>query len=156
MPQSTLINQLRDLHFPEPPSIWPLAYGWNMTMLLITIVLGYILYKIVKKWIRFRAKRIAIKKIDILKSNASTESNVIQIATLSILLRRVGLAYFNREKIAGLTGINWLEFLDETGDTDEFTKGVGKLLITAPYQKHVNHDLSELMDIVKHWVEKRK
>ena len=38
--------------------------------------------------------------------------------------------------MAGLTGERWLEFLDKSGDTDQFTCGPGRLLITAPYERH--------------------
>ena len=55
-----------------------------------------------------------------------------------------------RDRVAGLTGRDWLEFLD--GDAHHFTEGAGAGLATAPYAPGEPVDLDALLAICETWV----
>ena len=59
---------------------------------------------------------------------------------------------FGREKTAHLTNQHWLEFLNKTSNSQEFTHGVGKYLISAPYIKSIkSFNINALFALIKKW-----
>ena len=153
MNPSTLAQQLKDVHLPPTPDFWPLApmaYVVLIGAILILVVAGIWLRK---KWRYSLAKRRALKEIALIKNQSTKEAKNIVI--LSILLRRVALAYFPREEVAGLSGDAWLRFLDKTGKTTQFSQGIGGILISAPYQKPEKREVNELITIIEKWINKR-
>jgi hypothetical protein len=55
-------------------------------------------------------------------------------AAVSALLRRLALARYPRERVAGLSGDAWLDFLDRSGGGGGFRSGVGRALTELPYR----------------------
>ena len=72
----------------------------------------------------------------------------------NILLRRLALAYYPNASVASLTGGDWLKFLDESGNTLNFTRGAGRILIEAPYRsgKLENYNGDEFIPLIRKWV----
>ena len=64
-------------------------------------------------------------------------------AQLSEVLKRTALATFPRESVAGLTGTDWLAFLDRTGGTRDFTEGPGRALTTLAYDPRAAERVSD-------------
>jgi hypothetical protein len=127
---------LRDLHLPDAVGWWPLAPGW--WVLLGLVALGVILL-LRKAWIGWRhdaARRIALKELARLQSAYRAEPNPVTLAIrLSELLRRAMLAYSPRQEVAGLTGREWLEWLDRGLDEKPFSAGPGQSLQELPYRR---------------------
>lgn len=74
-------------------------------------------------------------------------------AEVSTLLRRICVSLWPREQVAGLTGEEWLRFLDQAQGGDEFARGAGRLLIQAPYRPGVaGAELDALMDLCERWM----
>jgi Ca-activated chloride channel family protein len=75
------------------------------------------------------------------------------VQRLSGIVRRYALASFPRTEVAGLVGSSWLGFLDRTGGTNQFTEGVGHLLRSGPYQPQSAVPASDLLPLVKYWIQ---
>ncbi len=143
------IATLRDVHLPPPVSMWPLAWGWYLLagfIILCMLVSFYFLWKYLR---RTAPRRYALKQLHQLRNQANS------MAQLSILVKRVALAYYPTHQVAGLQGEAWLEFLNATGDTQEFTGPVGRLLIVAPYKKQETKGLEPLFDLLEDWFKKQ-
>jgi len=80
----------------------------------------------------------------------SGEAADVLTAELATLLRRAAMNRHPRAQVAGLTGRDWLEFLDN--DTHHFTEGVGACLVTAPYARVQAVDLDALLALCETWV----
>ena len=52
--------------------------------------------------------------------------------------------------MAGLTGSEWLEFLDD--DAHRFTRGAGRVLASAPYARAEPVDLEALLSLCESWM----
>jgi hypothetical protein len=76
-------------------------------------------------------------------------------ANISELLRRVALAYFPREQIAGLQGEQWVAFLNKTSKGIDFNV-VQACLVALPYQRPHSMDLSGLFDCARRWILQRR
>lgn len=126
---------IRDLHLPEPIGWWPLAPGWWVLIVLAGIGLSWLLYRGIKAWIFSTARRHALGRLDAYCEDYAQHGNAVTLGTqVSKLVRRTMLAYAPRGDVAGLTGDDWLEWLDRDLDRSHFVAGDGRPLIEWPYR----------------------
>jgi len=146
---------LRDIHLPDAISWWPLAIGWWLLPIII-VLCGFGIYQYLKyqKQTRKRAyRKMAVRELQTIKSQfKNTENSIELIRAISALLRRIALSYLPREKIASLTGEQWIKQLNQLSAQNIFTKEVGILLEKAPYMKHSEFKTDELMRSCEQWI----
>ena len=145
---------IRDLHLPDAIGWWPLAPGW-------WVVIGLVLlgtFVLFRHWYRHyssgAARRHALRQLDAYSKDYLEHGNGVAFGTqLSELVRRTMLAYAPRSEVAGLTGEEWLAWLDHDLDRSHFTDGDGRQLIEWPYRdpdsKFDKSDAAALVDAVR-------
>lgn len=143
---------LRDIHLSDPISWWPLAFGWWIILGAIAIFLCVIVFCI-WKYTKPTLKKEAAKSVDQIEKLFCENGDAVQcLAALSALLRRITLKTYSSE-YAGLTGNAWLQVLDRGLKEPEFSQGVGKILLNAPYQPYIDSkETSELIQLCRKWV----
>ena len=150
--ENPLVN-LKDIHLPPPVSFWPPAPGWWIlaVLLISSLFIGGVLFyrQHKKRKPKTEALRI-LKDLQILYQNSKDE--VVSLRNLSNLLRRTALTFYDNDEVASLQGSSWLEFLDNTGKTKEFSQGAGKVLGNEVFQQKVNPDMNALFPLVKKWI----
>ena len=150
--ENTLVN-LKDIHLPPPVSFWPPAPGWWILAVLLSssLFIGSVLFyrRHKKRKPKTEALRI-LKDLQILYQNS--KDDVVSLRNLSNLLRRTALTFYDNDEVASLQGSSWLEFLDKTGKTKEFSQGAGKVLGNEVFQQKVNPDMNALFPLVKKWI----
>jgi len=155
-PQQVL--DLRDIHLPDAISWWPIAPGW--WFVLASLILIPIAFFIIKNmYARKQLKRDVRSELDIIKQQFQSMQNKSQLAkSLSILLRRASMSYYPKTNIAGLTGNDWLSYLDDTNNTsskDKFQSDIGNILISAPYlpdDGEISFDDKALIHLCESWL----
>ncbi len=128
------LSELRDIHLPPPPPLWPPAPGWWLLCLVAIAAVVFGVRSALAAWRRGRPRRAAVRAMAELRGRyerGETPDDVT--AEVATLLRRAAMNRNPRTQVAGLTGGNWLAFLDD--DAHHFTEGVGKCLATAPYAR---------------------
>lgn len=144
---------LRDIHAAAPPSFWPPAPGWWVLAglaLLMLLLAGRWLARHIRQ--RRYTRRI-LDELDSLSDFYSEESVAEFITAQSTLMRRIALNRYSRERVASLTGSDWLRFLDETGGNGAFERGVGRALEQAAYRPHSSDiPAEELLALTRRWV----
>ena len=153
MPVENPLVNLKDIHLPPPVSFWPPAPGWWILAVLLIPSLfigGVWLYRRHKKSNPKTEALRLLKDMQILHQNSQDE--VASLRNLSKLLRRTALTFYENDAVASLHGAAWLEFLDETGKTKEFSQGAGKVLGNEIFQQNVNPDMNALFPLVKKWI----
>ncbi len=111
MNSASPLDQLKDIHLPDPVSIWPLAWPWWMLLLTIVIVVGFTFYLRKKNtW-----RRQALSELKLI----SSENKLLCIQQCNRLLKQVALFRFG-SSCAPLSGEKWLHFLDEKIKDDIF------------------------------------
>ncbi|MFD2179003.1 DUF4381 domain-containing protein [Veronia pacifica] len=98
---------LEDIQLVDTPGWWPLAWGWWLLFAVSVIVISLTIFWYLKHKKHGQAKREALKRLAEIGNNA-------EIAAINTLLRQAALSYFPRDLVAGLSGAEWLSFLDET------------------------------------------
>ena len=150
--ENSLVN-LKDIHLPPPVSFWPPAPGWWIlaVLLISSLFIGGVLFyrQHKKRKPKTEALRI-LRDLQILYLNSQDE--VASLRSLSNLLRRTALTFYDNDEVASLQGSSWLEFLDKTGKTKEFSQGAGKVLGNEVFQQKVNPDMNALFPLVKKWI----
>ena len=89
---------------------------------------------------------------DLQITHQNSHDDLASLRNLSNLLRRTALTFYKNDTVASLQGYAWLEFLDKTGKTKEFSQGVGKVLGNELFQQKVKTDLNALFQLVKKWI----
>jgi hypothetical protein len=147
------LRDLRDIHLPPPPELWPPAPGWWALAIVATAGVGYGVVLAVGAWRRGRPRRAAVRAVADLRSrHAAGEPPGVLIGELATLVRRAAMIRHPRERVAGLTGREWLEFLDD--DQHHFTRGAGASLASAPYTGREPANLDALIAVCESWVRK--
>jgi Domain of unknown function (DUF4381) len=142
------LENLHDLVMPVPVPWWPPAPGWIIVSAALIMVLGWWLIRAIRHWQSNSYRRealVLLGKMD----DAQTE--------LPTLIKRVALSAYPRERVASLTGEEWLAFLDQTGHTDAFTTGPGRWLGRLAYEPKLAASLSTtelngLRTAVRAWI----
>jgi hypothetical protein len=153
-PQQAL--QLRDIHVPPAPPFWPLAPGWWIVGAIVVALLAWIGVVLWRRERLRRRRRRVIDALSLLERTLATERSAAGLARVSVLLRRLALTRFPRERIAALSGDAWLRFLDETGGDGRFADGPGRVLADGPYRRTLPADLdiAAFGVLVRDWVDK--
>lgn len=148
------LDALRDLHFPEAVSYWPLAPGYYL-LILIFLFLAWLTFSFLKKP-KTNFKRQALLILEACERSYLNQRDDQKTAReLSALLKRVALLYFPRKEVASLSGEAWIDFLSSTDKKLDF-KPFSQELLLLPYQKAgVEGNLQPLIDLVRLWIKKR-
>lgn len=126
---------LRDLHMPEAVGWWPFAPGWWLLLVLLAAGLVFLLRAWLAHRARAAARRHALRELERCRGAFAEHGNVVRLGSeLSALLRRTMLAYAPRADVAGLTGDDWLAWLDRDLDPPRFAGGAGRSLLELPYR----------------------
>ncbi len=131
----TLLARMRDIHELPPPSWWPPALGWWLVAAGV-MLLAWLLWLAVRSLRRYPPgswHRDARNQLLALRRLTSQLTPDQSIRELSELMRRIAVARVGREEAAGLTGEEWLQWLEKL-DPEQFPwSREGKALISAPY-----------------------
>jgi hypothetical protein len=146
---------LRDIHLPGPVSWWPPAPGWWLLAgLLLALAVLAVWWLRRRRRLRLAAVTLARRELEAIEAAHKAGETPEQIVQrLSVLLRRVCISLFPRDQAAGLTGREWLEFLDQPLQRPAFSEGPGRLLAEAPYRPSVPaQEIAPLLDLTREWL----
>jgi cbb3-type cytochrome oxidase subunit 3 len=143
---------LRDIHLPEAIGWWPPAIGWWILAILIPLLIALV-YWLYKRITRKTAIKAAKKLLLQIKYDQQRDNNQ-KLKDLSALIRRTAISTNVRNECAGLTGQQWLEFLDRSVLGSPFTEGTGRLLADAPYRNNqpTEQDITQLASLCEDWL----
>lgn len=127
---------LRDIHLPEPVSWWPPAIGWWLLLALIcACITGIAVWRRRAAKLRTAPTTLARAELARVRANWAENRDPERLAAAaSTWLRRAGMSVTSRRRAAGLTGAQWLQFLDELAGDQVFSGPEGELLTTHPYR----------------------
>jgi len=126
------LKPLQELPLPEPVSWAPQTVGWAaVAVLLIGAMLwaGWISWR---RYKRERYRRVALAELAEIEATLSdAQRRTVALAAIPSLIKRTSLAAAPRERVAALTGDDWLAFLKRT--RGRFDERSGALLTLVSY-----------------------
>jgi hypothetical protein len=157
MEPGTLV--LRDIHGLDTIPWWPLAPGWWFLigaaglLLLLACLRYWMVYT--GAWLGWRGD--ARRQLRLLKKSLRNDDPRAVADRLSELLRRIAMARSRRREAAGLTGDDWLRWLNEHDSSRFDWERRGRVLLTAPYMpphKTVERkELAVLISAASRWLD---
>jgi len=164
MPTTVDFTQLpiRDIHLPGLIAWWPPAPGWWLAaaLLLAALVVLGLYYR------RGRHRRAALHAVR--KVHAALQQGAEPVACLqrvSTTLRRFAMTTADAQavaslravdgvaerassdEVAGMIGDRWLRYLDSRWQRDEFSRGLGRLLLAGPYSRPATIERQNAIDL---------
>lgn len=119
-----LIDRLAEPPEPAPISMAPQTTGWTVLAVLLALALAWLAWRAVRRWRANAYRRVALAELEAAGDDPTAIADI---------LRRTALVAWPRERVAGLSGKDWLRFLDATGGEGGFSDGPGAVLVSAPY-----------------------
>jgi Ca-activated chloride channel family protein len=147
-PEVDPVAGLVDIPLPTPVSLWPQTWPLRIAVAVIAIGLVVGAGQLVRWWHRNRYRRAALAELDRIEGGSDAASVPLALASL---VRRTALAAFPRDKVASLTGVEWLAFLDRTADTRAFSEGDDRALEDVAYRPTPGN-VCPLIGAVRHWI----
>lgn len=137
---------LRDIHLPAAPGWWPPAPGWWIVAAIVLAAVVYLCLKVYVYTKRRRLQRAIMNELDRCVANGHNDPALLATC-LSQFLRRLALR--TAPQAAAYGGEQWMTYLDEESGTDQFSRGVGRVLLDAPYDPHPAYDSFALIALVR-------
>ncbi len=145
------LAELAPLRLPEAIGWWPLAPGWWLLIVLVLLLLGTGLWLYRKQRHASAYRRQALSQLDELQNAHKDDPNAFA-QELNALLKATALRSYPSAQCAGLSGANWLVFLNRAlPDQDAPTS-----LATAPYDAAAQIDRQTLLHYAKAWIKKHR
>ncbi len=149
------LAELRDIHMPGPIETWPPAPGWWILAAIAIGIVLYVIYLLIRNWRANRYRREALSEMhDLFASWQANGDDLAYIEALQNLLKRVALSSFPREDVACLTGEAWVQFLDRSTGSHDFSMGEAEVLIDGNYRPDVSVDVHALHATSVQWIKR--
>ncbi len=144
---------LRDIHLPHAISWWPPAPGWWLLLVVLIVAawLGWWWLKQRQSTTAVFKPNIALRELDQLLAKHKPNSKAL-LRELSILLRRVAISHYGRERVSGYTGAAWVAFLNETAGKPLFQGSLEPLLVELPYRPEAQVETAAFVAAVREWI----
>ena len=115
---------------PAAISWWPQTTGWWWLGALLAGLALHRCWKSLRHWYRNRYRREATARLKQLAGTAASENLA---ADINRLLKLTALVAYSRDKVARLSGDEWVRFLNRQCPEPPFTPEQGELLALAAY-----------------------
>lgn len=119
-----------ELVAPAAISWWPQTVGWWWLGAALGVLASRRGWQALRRWYRNRYRREAAARL--LRLAGSAEGSVA-VADINRLLKLAALAAYSRERVARLSGQEWVDFLNRQCAAPPFAPEQGRLLALAAY-----------------------
>lgn len=109
-PAADPLSQLRELHLPEAPGVWPPAPGWYLLLLAVLILLAGGAWLWHRGRAQRRLRRAVRAELAALERQIGQGDDAAFLARISALLRRLAVQ-LHGPGCAGLYGKAWRDYL---------------------------------------------
>jgi hypothetical protein len=152
-PTADPVAGLIDIPLPPEISLWPANWPARIATIALFAATIVALWQFARHRRANRYRREALAELSRI-GRAPQESQEEVLTDLTLLVRRTALAAYPREQVAPLFGPTWLSFLDRSYGGQEFSQGVGSLLVSGSYQQisPTDAEVKSLIALVRRWI----
>jgi hypothetical protein len=144
---SAPLDKLHDFYQPPAPAWTPQTVGWYVLFVIAGLLVIWIAVHLTRRWFANRYRRAALRELDLLPANE-----------FSALLKRTALAAWPRERVASLSGAEWLKFLNEAAGEQAFHSPPADRIEEMALQPITlsNEDERALRETVATWIRRHR
>lgn len=162
--EGNVLAGLQEIPLPAPVPYVPQTLGWLVVAVVLALLVAYVALRIVRHHRENAYRREALAELAALErallrsARSEADERSITWSALPELLKRTAIAATSRDRVASLSGQEWLRFLDSTLGGDSFARGTGQLLTRIAYAptdlagRVPRKDLQELFRLSRRWI----
>jgi hypothetical protein len=155
------LAQLKEIVDPESVGFMPQTVGWLILFILLVALMSWWALRRYRRWQANQYRRDALAELEVLREQMlQADQPAVALSSLAVLVKRTALHSFPREKVAALTGRDWLQFLTDSSTGMTFDGKTGSLLAELEYAppefietECSKEDVGELTRSLKDWIE---
>lgn len=153
------LKPLQELPLPEPVSWAPHTIGWLAVAVLLIASAMWAGWSGWRRYKRERYRRVALVELaEIEVALNDAQRRTAALAAIPTLLKRTSLAAAPRERVASLSGDEWLAFLKRTqGRFDERSGALLELVSYAPAEQIASItplEIETLLSVTRDWIQR--
>ena len=151
MPTETLLEQLRDIHTPLEPGIWPLSLAWWVLVAVLVCGLTVSIWWFIRSfhqlypYLRVRRRARLLTK-QFAEQNLSFSAYVCSI---NLLYKQLFAQIENERAVITMFGSSWLQFLCHRFDDERFISELGQSLGLDQYHRNAKTNGEGLRELVE-------
>ncbi len=151
------LEQLRDIHLPDPVGWWPPAPAWWL-LAVIGAALLVLLARFIRRRIRAgRYRREALAHLSRIERSLD-EDSANGLRAINVLLKRTALHAFPATSCAGLHGGEWSAFLLQRCEVAPELARHARMFEEAPYVEATPpvEDARGALEFARHWIRRHR
>jgi hypothetical protein len=156
----TALRTMHDIVVPAPVSWLPHTWGWAAVVAVLTLLLSVWAALAMRRYRRNAYRRQALQELEAAGLAARDEARRDDaLLVLASLLKRTALAAWPRDRVASLSGLAFLKFLNDSGRGSP-TIRLTDLLNDAEYRHQPSRlaaspeDCHEVFEEAGRWIER--
>lgn len=158
MPTDSILQQLRDIHIPVEPGLWPLSLAWWLLFLLITIIIAGTSWWSIQRFVYLRPyRRIRRQARDL---TAQFDQGAITIRSyvvgVNLLFKRLIVTLDKEPAAMKMFGSDWLTCLSMRFDEPRFLIDFKLCFGIDQYRKDTEFNGEQLRELVANTLYKVK
>ena len=145
------LDQLRDIHLPEPISWWPPAPGWWLLALVACALLAWLIRFIYRRYKAKHYRRQALGQLQVLQTETDPQA---KLRGLFVLLKQTANCAYPSRQPSSLAIEPFVDFLRFSCDESVFSQSTGELqsLLYAKQSSGQSQDLEALFEDARIWI----
>ena len=153
------LKPLQELPLPEPVSWAPQTIGWVAVAVLLMAAAIWAGWMGWRRYKRERYRRVALAELaEIEVALNDAQHRTAALTAIPSLIKRTSLAAAPRERVAALSGDEWLAFLKRTrGRFDERSGALLTLVSYAPAEQIASItplEVETLVSVTRDWIQR--
>jgi hypothetical protein len=140
------LQQLRDIHVPDPPGLWPPAPGWWLLGVIVVAAAAYAAWRLGREMRRrqpIRHARALYAQIHQRHCQGELSAEAY-LNGANELLKRLLIHAFGDHSARRASGDDWLRLLDRYAGEAAFSQGAGRVLGDDRFRPHTEVDVDAL------------
>lgn len=156
------MEQLRDIHLPAAVNWWPPAPGWWLLLIVVLTILITALLWLRNYRRKNRYRRLALQHLHTLRDHWRQQERQQQrddgalTQAINRLLKQTALAVYPRQRVAALTGADWLLFLDSGLKQPRFSEPELRALASTYQATPQNISAKALFNASEYWIRRHR
>ena len=149
---------LKEITLPEPMAYTPQTLFWYMLFGILFLILVWLVARWVDKRRQNRYRKLALERLRDIHADWRESGEIEALREIPELVKWTALQGFSRPEVAGLSGVEWLAFLDRTRRGKKFSRGPGRILPRLAYDcddgvKGISpREIKKMTALVRRWI----
>lgn len=142
---------------PSPIPFRFVAPGWWVLVSVLILIVLFISFLVLRHYKRNLYRKQALRRLEKIIHSSQTSLLQLQVYEAAILIKRVAIARYGRNPVAGLSGQEWIDWLNsrlKKTNIPRFDKSDESLVSDGIYSdRNLNSDtVNPFLEKAKNWI----